>query len=94
MIPATKPKPRKPRKVKRPPVGTRAENLINEDPKAIAGRVTKALAACITRIRPDLDTLMAADGGMEVAVERLRAHLDEFEEELKGSVAYLSESLA
>jgi len=91
VIPATKTK--KPRKVQRPRPGTRAENLINEDPKAIAGRVKKALTAFLAKIEPDMTTLMAGDGGMEAVMEKFRADLEKFQEELDGTVSYLNEQL-
>jgi len=93
VIPATKTKIKKPRKVKRPAQGTRAENLINEDPKAIAGRVMKALQAFMAKIEPDMTTLMAGDGGMEAVMEKFRANMEKFQEDLDGTVSYLNEQL-
>ena len=93
MIPATNPMTKKPRKVKRPPQGSRAESLIHEDPKAIAGRVKKALEAFMAKIGPDMSALMAENGGMEAVMEKFRADMENFQEDLDGTVSYLNEQL-
>jgi len=81
------------RKIKRPKAGTRAENLINEDPAVIAARIKRAHQAFTARIQPDMGTLMAGDGGMEAVNEKLLMQSEVFLAEIDGCVNYLNETL-
>lgn len=80
-------------KVKRPRPGSRAESLINEDPAAIVARINRATKAFMAKIHPDIQALIAADGGMEAVNERLLGDMEKLGEELAGTVEYLNEQL-